>query len=304
MKLKTLISVVLLIILMVFFFMGQYYQSLGDAVTAITMTLIVFVLMGGLAWGATVARQREGSFSAILHIGGIVIGFIYLVIGGLFVVPVSSHFFYVNSEKQNIQVQADSVISRTNEMLAVYKKKANNRAQRLEQDLKNSRYTQAGREEFEQAYPNKQYDSKMPSTERMVFSNRLLSVFNNIENEWETTYEPEFTSKLAQNWSTLYAPENSRLLSKTVKDYSEKLRDAFTSTTPFEHLRGEQPTFDSIVTADYIVNEFRSSKTDLVWNIVLLILLLFSAASFIFVQSTHVKTQTKKDQISGLGYDI
>lgn len=305
MKLKTLVSIVLLIILMVFFFMGQYYQSLGDTVSASTMTLIVFVLMGALALGATASRQREGSFSNILHIIGIIIGIIYLAVGGLFVVPMSSHFFYVNGEKQNIQVQADTVISRTNEMLAVYKKMADNRAQRLEQDLINSQYTPAGLAEFEKAYPQKQYNSKMPSTERIAFGNRLLTDFNNIKNEWETTYSIEFTSKLAQDWSALYAPENSQLLAKTVKEYSKKLQDAFqNSTTPFERLRGEHPVFDKGVTADYIVNEFACDKTSSVWNVVLFILLILSAASFFFVQSTHVKTQTKKDPIFDLGHDI
>lgn len=305
MKLKTLVTIVLLIILMVFFYMGQYYKTLGDSVSAGTMTLIVFALMGGMACGATAARQREGSFSSILHIVGIVIGVIYIIIGGFAIVPTSSHFFYVNGEKQNIQAQADTVISRTNEMLAVYKKMADNRAQRLEQDLINSQYTPSGQADFAKAYPNKKYDSRMPSTERIAFGSRLMSDFNNIKSEWETTYETEFRSKLAQDWSALYAPENSRLLAKTVKEYSVKLHDAFkSSTTPFERIRGEQPEFDKSVTADYIVNEFIGDKTNSAWNIVLWILVILSAASFIFVQSTHVKPQNKKDPIFDRGYDI
>ena len=124
MKLKTLVSILLLIVIMAFFFMGQYYQTLGDTIGAITMTLILFALMGALAWGATTARQREGSFSTVLHVVGFVIGVVYLVVGGLFVVPTGSHFFYVNSEKQDIQEQADTVIARTNEMLVFYKKMA------------------------------------------------------------------------------------------------------------------------------------------------------------------------------------
>ena len=305
MKLKTLVSILLLIVIMAFFFMGQYYQTLGDTIGAITMTLILFALMGALAWGATTARQREGSFSTVLHVVGFVIGVVYLVVGGLFVVPVGSHFFYVNSEKQNIQEQADTVISKTNEMLSLYKKMADNRAQRLEQDLINSQYTPTGRADFAQAYPNKVYDSKMPSAERIAFGNRLLSTFNNIKDEWENQFEPEFSSKLAHDWSAFYSPENSQLLANKVSEYSSQLQDAYKKTTsPFERLRGEKPEFEKNVSANYIVQKFQNSDTSVAWNIILMILLIISASSFIFVQSTHVKTQKKKDPIFDLGHNI
>lgn len=305
MKLKTFVSIALLIVIMVFFFFGRYYQKLGNTVEAVTMTLIFLVLMGGLAWGATAARQREGAFSSVLNIIGIILGIIYIVVGILFVVPVSSHFFYVNNEKHIIQNQADTVIARTNEMLSTYKKMANNRALRLEQDIIKSQYSYSGISDFRAAYPNKSYDSKLPSTERIAFGNRLLSIFNNIKNEWDTYYEPAFSEKLAHNWSILYSVENARLLKNVVKDYSNRLQESYQkSTSPFERLRGEQPVFEKQVSADYIVEKFENTETSGIWNIVLVILLFLSAASFVFVQNTHVKKQRKNDKILDLGYDL
>lgn len=305
MKLKTLVSIVLLIVIMVFFFCGRYYQKLGNTVEAVIMTLIFLILMGGLLWGATAARQREGAFSSALKIIGVILGIVYIIVGMLYIIPVSSHFFYVNNEKHIIQTQADTIIARTNDMLSTYKKMANNRALRLEQDIIKSQYTNSGISEFREAYPNKAYNSKLPSNERIAFGDRLLSTFNNVKKEWETYYEPAFSDKLAHNWSVFYSVENARLLKNIVKDYSSKLQETYQkSTSPFERLRGEQPTFENQVSADYIVEKFENSETSGVWNIVLVILLFLSAASFVFVQNTHVKKQRKNDKILDLGYDL
>lgn len=305
MKLKTLVSILLLIVIMTFFYMGHYYQTLGDQVGSITMTLIIFVLMGLLLWGATAARQREGSFSTVLHIVGIVLGILYFIVGALFVVPKSSHFFYVNGEKQNIQAQADTVIERTNEMLAVYKKMVDNRSLRLKRDIINSQKTPAGKAEFAKAYPNKAYNIGMDSIEKKNFGESLLRAYHEIKVEWENQFRPEFSSKLAHDWSAFDSPGNSLLLANKVSEYSYNLQDAYQKYhSPFEKLRGEQPVFEKEVTAGYIVDEFESNETSVVWNIVLLILVILSASSFIFVQGTHVKTQKKKDPILETGQNL
>lgn len=306
MKLKTIVSALLLLIVMGFFFMGQFYTTLGDTMGSLILTFILTVLLGALMAIATLCRERQGSFSKVLHITGFVIVVVYIIVGTFYVVPRASHFFYVNSSKQDIQAQADTVITRTDQMFAEYKKQAGSRALKLAQDLKNSQLTQQGRTEFQSAYGGLTWNDSLPTAQQNAFRNTLMVEYNRFWDKWNGSgnLRKQFKEMLANDWSAFYSPSNASNLAARVSEYSEKLAENFTKQSPFERLRNEKKTFDTSVNADYIVEKFTGNDTSTAWNIVLFILILFSASAAIFVQSTHVKTQTKKDPIFDTGYEL
>ncbi len=304
MKIKTFISLIILIVVMPFFSMGTYYKTLGDLSSSLILTVIVIGVMLLLLWGATAARAHVGRFSKLIHISGWVIGAIYLLIGFAFVIPPASHFFYVNNEQINIQAEADSVIIQTNSMLALYKKKVNDRAARLEEDIKKSQLTPNGRYLFSQAYPNKSYTSQLPSTERIAFYQVLMTAYDPIYDEWSNRLEPEFMSKLVQEFGLFSAPANVYLLANTVEQYSKQLHDGFQTTSRWERLNKETPNFDNSVYAQNLTNRFTNDETSVVWNILLALLIVISGASFLLVKLEHVDPQRRKDPIYNQGIPL
>lgn len=302
MKIKTLISFLLLLVaIMPFFLMGIYYQSLGDLGGSVVLTLVVIGVMLLLLWGATVARAHVGRFSKIIHISGWVLGVIYFLIGFVYVVPKASHFFYVNNEQINIQAEADTVIAHTNDMFALYKKKADNRSARLEQEIKNTQTTPNGMNVFNQAYPNKNYSPQLPATERVAFYQVLMSDYNSIFDTWSNELEPAFREKLVQNFGLFSAPANVYLLVTTVDQYSQQLKNGFTRTSPMERLHNEMPEFKCSVNAENLTNRFTNDETSSVWNILIALLILLSGASFLLVKLDHVDSQRGKDPIYDQG---
>lgn len=305
MKIKTFISLFLLLLgIMPFFLMGSYYQSLGDFGGSLVLTLVAIGVMLLLLWGATAARAHVGRFSKIIHISGWVLGVIYFLIGIVFVIPRASHFFYVNNEQINIQAEADTVIAHTNEMFARYKKKVDDRSARLEQEIKNTQTTPNGMNEFNQAYPNKNYNPQLPATERVAFYQVLMSDYNSIFDTWSNELEPAFTEKLVQNFGLFSAPANVYLLVTTVEQYSQQLKDSFTKTSPMERLHNEKPEFDYYVYAQNLTNRFTNDETSSVWNILLGLLILLSGAAFLLVKLDHVDPQRGKDPIYDQGIPL
>lgn len=304
MRVKTIISVSLLLILAFFTFMGRLYSTLGDAVGAIIWAILCVIIMGLMLFGAAYARKHQGSFSKALHCVGYGLGLVYFVLGLLFMVPSASHFFYVNSEKHNIQVQADTVIARTNEMFKAYKKQTENRALRLETEIKNTQYTSAGWELFSKAFPGKKYSASLPGTERSTFLDVLLLPYNQNFPEWDQALESEFVDKLVNGWSLFYSPSNCNLLANKVKSYSKELREGFTKLSPMERVQGESPEFNISVNADLMANKFKNNESSPVWSAILIIVLLLSCAEFVFIQLPHVRKRKKKDPIYEQGFTL
>lgn len=304
MKLKTLVSLLSLMGIMFVFYMGHYYKMLGDVAGSLFLTLVVFALMAGILWIATAARQRQGSFSEILHIVGIAVGVVYIAVGALYIVPEGSHFFYVMGETNNMQIEVDTVISQTDKMFAEYESRAEDRALHLKQKIDNSRYSLTGKEDFEKAYPKKNWSYSFATTEEEIFLGQLYRNLKPEKVEWKGIKE-ECQLYIVDNWELFMSPVNVKILDEKVKEYGRVLKKDYEGIkSPYERLYGENPTFNQQVSAQAIVDKIQGSDTDGVWNIILFLILIVSASAFIFVQSSHIKKQKKDDPIYEQGYDL
>lgn len=114
-------------------FLGLNFLTLGDTKQSVIWSVVIALIIGGLAFGAKMFKRSKGSFKASFILE--VIFLILFLVAGYYFINLFSHYFAVSSQKASIQSDLTANISQAQYMFTSYENYANGRISDYESNL-------------------------------------------------------------------------------------------------------------------------------------------------------------------------
>lgn len=108
-----------------FCFLSFNFLTFGDITTSLLWAVAIAVILGGLAFGATLLKRTLGGFKTCIILERIIL-FLFVVVALIAIRPFA-HFFAVSAQKKAIQEKVTANITQAEGLFVAYEEYANKR---------------------------------------------------------------------------------------------------------------------------------------------------------------------------------